>query len=395
MKNNSFITIIVLIISLSLSSCTFASSSAEQSDIANSYDLPKTLSLDASIPNNYPAQLFSYSVQWIDIDSDLVLKTLMNDTNPIYERWAEGDGYQYISDDFIKILYIYNGVLHGGINYIYGLGTINDVINSINTLKDLTWFYEPIPSPSVEMQPFSSENDLSFALSKNVSEEVISMLNVLGFQNIEVSSILARDAETLNNNRNIYNEYISIMEELRDSAGSRPDDVPDPYITHVFTEADEDYHLTLNESINGIPFSSTMNWVSDIGLVHQGTEVTISASYNQPCGIYQLTIENYFDIHDPIEALDIISPEEALEVYLNEYNKSIHLENTTITKIELNYVVIINGNKMLARPCWMIHTERPTSTHINPITNTPYYEYPLYAITADTGVILTSNEDMR
>lgn len=376
------------------------SSLSNSIDQSSSLDLPSSLSLVCEIPIDYPRQLSSYSVQWINVEQETVLSRLMNDEDIIHEYWAEGECFRLSSDIMVKILYIYNGILHGGLNYHFGFGSVDDVIGHENDFLCLTRINEPDLSLQgtgmLNMFFFSDHNDLSFSSSQSVSKSILSLLSDLGFQDVRITNILARDKDTANKNRNIYNDIIAIQEnENNPDKESVTEWVTSPYLSREYTEADEDYFIVMSETIDNIPFSSTMNWVFDKSTVNQPTDVVMTASYNQSCGLSSLFIENYFDVLDQINTLEIIPPEQALQVYLNHYNQSIHLVDTSITKIELNYVVIISEGTMIARPCWMVHTERPVSDFLNPFTNEPYYEYPLFAISADTGLILTSNEDMR
>lgn len=393
MNKKSFVfVLLILYLFPFIISCSDSSYESCANSLESRIDLPSTLFLDTELPSDYPNYLSSYYVQWINIDTKTALSLLMNSTDSTHEKWAEGDCYQLISENGDKQLVIYNGILHGGFNYGCFIPSMHESLSLRNDFINLTKTDEPNTSAqangNLNMLPFPEDKELSFAAVSDVSAEIESLLNKLGILHFTFSSIQVRDVETFNYNRNIFNEA---QKKFAESPGKNLDGIS---ISRSYTDLDEDYYVTLSETIEGIPFSPTMNWVSDKGLIHQGTDVSLIVEYGKD-GISSFKVENYYDILEPIISMDIISPEQALQVYLDDYNKSIHLIDTKITKIELNYVVIISDNVMIARPCWMIHTERQATDQINLYTNEPFYEYPLYAISADTGVILTSNEDMR
>ena len=148
----------------------------------------------------------------------------------------------------------------------------------------------------------------------------------------------------------------------------------------------------MREAIDNAPITDSLEW-QEIRR-QNSTHVEMYARYNAACGIAEIGVRQYVVVQDKRNTVDVMSPEAALQIYLDEYDKSIHLKDSRIMELELNHVVIINGKEMYTRPCWMIHVETEAD-YTNSITEEPMYEYKSYAITADTGVILASNMDTR
>ncbi len=393
--------VFLLLFSMILASCSGSGQSNLSFIPTNSSDsnikIPSTLLLDVELPLDYPGQLTSYYVKWITVDADKLLDLFSISKNAQHEKDAMAEAYQVTDGDYIKRLMLHNGILHGG--FSYSLTTEESSASHYYIaarLNEITKREEPNTSDQyigmLSMRPFPTDQDLAFITAKEVSDSTLASLHNLGLDKTALETIQARDRETANYNREIYNTII------RNQAENHPPEsgvnIQDPYMPE-FTESDEDYYISFIEVLDGIPFEPTLNWIENTNLVQTDTSITMNAWYDQQNGLSFISIIGYCEVLEPKETMNIISPEQALQVYLEQYQKSVHLMDTHITKIELRYVVILGDNGMYARPCWMIHTATQSSDRRNPVTDDPYYNYPVYAVTADTGVILTSNEDMR
>lgn len=393
--------IALIMICILLAGCTGTRPSEAESktDAAGITDitLPSTLTMDAAFPQDYPSELTEYTVTWITVDQENAIKTLLSEPEYEHFNYAEGDSYQ-INDGskFREILNMYNkDVIHGGfVFHRYSAQNYEHELSVKIRLHTLTKDDEPISSTQVmgclKWKAFSDKEALDFASRDEVADEVLGTMRTLGFDNIEIESILARDADTANYNREIYNEYDHMLYLQTPEESGLPRE--DASISDIFTTADEDYYIIMREMIDGVPITDSLEWQD----IHRqnATHVEMHARYNAACGIAEIQVQQFVTVQDKRNTVDVMSPEEALQIYLDEYNKSIHLKDSRITKLELNHVVIIDGEEMYTRPCWMIHVETEAD-YTNHITDEPMYEYKSYAITADTGVILASNMDTR
>ena len=359
--------------------------------------LPSTLTMDAVLSQDYPAEVAEYTVTWITVDQENAIKTLLSE--PEYEHfdYAEGDSYQINNGSkFREILNMYNkDVIHGGL--VFRRFSADEYERERDMAMALdTVMRKEEPNSSIQVmgwlkwKSFSDSEALDFASRDEAAEEVVGTMHTLGLDNIAIESILARDADTANYNREIYNEYDHMLHLQTPEESGLPRE--DASISDIFTTADEDYYIIMREMIDGVPITDSLEW-QEIRR-QNSTHVEMYARYNAACGIAEIRVQQFVTVQDKRNTVDVMSPEEALQIYLDEYNKSIHLKDSRITKLELNHVVIIDGEEMHTRPCWMIHVETEAD-YTNHITDEPMYEYKSYAITADTGVILASNMDTR
>lgn len=340
---------------------------------------PSSLLLQATLPEEYPERLMRYAVDWKDVDIDAAIHTLLSGQPQEHYDYAEGDGYRYIDDHHTnQLLNMYNKDIHGGCVFL-----IEEAMRKCEDLQEVSRSEQPNYNQQVMGNrlffDYSSSKELEFASKKEISEEIESTMMKLGYGEVEIT-VLARDAATANQNREIYNR-------ICDQMGREENAIDDP-----FTEEDEDYYIGMREVIGDIPVVEG-GWYTE-RLEGISTQASMYALYNKKYGLTDLSIFHYFQIVSEIDDLDIISPDQALLAYIDFYNKSIHLTDTSITRIELNYVILADGEGLYIRPCWMIYTETKTENYI-PSTEEFAYEYDVYAVSADTGELLSGNEIPR
>ena len=158
------------------------------------------------------------------------------------------------------------------------------------------------------------------------------------------------------------------------------------------TESEEHYYFAYRQVHDGIPFPSAV-WPRSTR--SEATENLIFAIVGED-GLIEFSANGLFSLGDPLEECAILSPQEAVNVYLEEYTQAIHFENTRITGVELNYVVVKDGESYVARPAWMLTMETDKTTEgTDARPGTPYVEFQTLAVSADTGIILESETDTR
>ena len=99
---------------------------------------------------------------------------------------------------------------------------------------------------------------------------------------------------------------------------------------------------------------------------------------------------------EAISTEPIIPPEQALKVYVDEYSKAIHFEDSEIIGLELNYVIAADSKGLYARPAWVITTAIEKKAGQGDSTvDFDYTDYEVTAVSAYSGVILERETDMR
>jgi len=158
------------------------------------------------------------------------------------------------------------------------------------------------------------------------------------------------------------------------------------------TKSEEHYYFVYRQVQDGIPFTSAI-WPRSTR--SEATESSIVAIVGEE-GLIEFSANGLFSLGDPLEECAILSPQEAVNVYLEEYTQAIHFENTRITGVELNYVVVKDGESYVARPAWMLTMETDKTTEgTDARPGTPYVEFQTLAVSADTGIILERETDTR
>lgn len=365
--------------------CKLESSNNESiKDDGTEIVLPEGLRMDCTMPEYYPEKLGLYAIEWQNVSADVAVEIMMSGTPQEKFDHAEGVGYRYTSEKKeTEILYINNNELNsGGFSFIK-----EEAIEKLNNIDKVTRVIMPDFSKQQtgnELYSFFSENkELSFAAKEEVKRKFQNIMDELDYGDIKIS-ILARDAVTMNHNREIYNR---ICEEIAGTYGGSRICIEDSFI-----EADEDYWITMKQTVEDVSVLGEEWYRVNIG--GTSTASVIEAYYNSEYGLMDMRVVHYFHITDKLNTLNIISPVQALQVYLDYYNKSIHLTNTDILNIELNYVILTDAEGLYIRPCWAIYTKIQTGRMVE-TTGEYQYEYPIYIITADTGSILNGNEVPR
>lgn len=343
---------------------------------------PETLKITAELPEDYPKTLSKYEVDWYVQDDETAIQNLLHGEIVSAEEHKMGVTYRTESDG----LNVYSGDMHGGF-YYYRNQTdrapewdedmfILSKAENEGSKTDVTH----LRFGGGEMHSFD-KTDLSFEAQQAVLDTVAEKLGALGLPEVDLYRSEARDADTLNVNRGIYNTYAE--QYLENGVDAEKIDTP-------FSEKDEHYVFWYRQMLNGIPFTSEI-W--ERSTRETPTETSVYVRYDQD-GIFGLKAENLYVIGDELERVDIITPQKAIDVYVKEYSKAIHFENTEITNAELNYVVVLDKDGMYARPAWVI-----TMVTEMPVENDPLHETlpenTVIAVSSDTGVILERETDTR
>ena len=368
------LTIILLLMALLLTGC-----SDKSEDIAR--DLPKTLSIKTDVPSDYPEKVTSYTVEWFAVDEDAAVKALMQNDSPRRLEYAEGPQYSDSFGDTEEFLNIYS---KGGFDYHlytddnqkYWLSMLNGDMRAAKPWDDYT------SSLYKDMEEYPRDVELDFLDRESAISQAKNALAKCGITDIEAEYAESRTVDIMNHNREQYNSMIE---------KGWSDHISELIWSDPFTKAQENYYIEFRKILDGIPFTKN-NWLRNVGSKITNTEINVVISAD---GLLQVKVGRLFDVLEPISTDEIISPEEALQVYLDEYSKSIHFTNTEILGMELNYVVVLDSKGMYAKPAWIITaaTERKAEEYEN--AEEDFIEYDTTAVSAYSGVILERETDTR
>lgn len=356
-------------------------------------ELPQTLQITAELPTDYPSEVTAYNLTWYEMDEQTAVDAFMHDDSPerVLDDTNSGIGPQYrgVFGDGEEVMNLYSGVVHGGMDYRYhSLGYAN-IDKKREILDHYLRRHQPWECIKTDNYPRmmgngsmgeAGQEDLDFKPYDDALEEIESKISACGFPEHELIRGEAHTAGLLNQNRDIYNRF----------AKERGGEV----ISETFTKDDEYYYFEFREILDNIPFCNGIWAETTFGVSGGGSLPSIQATYDKD-GLIYFYATDMMEVGEAVSTEPIIPPEEALKVYVDEYSKAIHFENTEILSVELNYVVIADSKGLYARPVWAITTATEVKAGSFEGQDFDYIENAITAVSAYSGVILERETDMR
>lgn len=354
-------------------------------ETASVSDLPNTLTITAELPSEYPETVTKYQVDWCNVNEQAAIDAFMRQEPTQREEWAQGPILRAEGDGVEEALVLLQTVTPGGLFYHWETAESERILNVCRNLRKMRpWEYTgDLTSQflgALEMEEYPAEKDLSFLPYKEAKSQLEETMAACGMPQVELHFSESHTVEVMNRNREIYN---AALEESGYSSVQPIDEL---------TESEEHYYFAYRQVQNGIPFTSAV-WPRSTR--SEATENSIVAIVGKE-GLIEFSANGLFSLGEALEECVILSPQEAVNVYLEEYTQAIHFENTRITGVELNYVVVKDGDSYVARPAWMLTLETDKTTEeTDAQPGTPYVEFQTLAVSADTGIILERETDTR
>ncbi len=349
--------ILATLISLSLASCA----STEQQ-----HSLPETLLIECETDFETPDLLNSYELSYIDIEQDLLNQHLLKNEivevieyKDVIATYCENNEYlmDFTSETVNKGGFSYgNGNLSSDLANVYS-ANIDYGNNSIS--RDALLLYD-------RTIKYQQKSDLWFDTYADTEQEFLSLIDNLGVGDVEIWYSFSMDSETMTENEQENNEYLI---EYNDPEYSVINDT-------VYDKNHEAYIFLGRQMIDSIPVSQYV-W-SD----NSTDQSTLFAMYSKD-GLVDMRLSLCFDIGNSLGEEEIISSSEALDVFIKDYNKSLHTDNTTIYNMELNYIKLQDKNEnMIAVPAYIFSTSTPTDSEDTPFS-TNYFTNVVNAVTGE------------
>ena len=380
--------VIICVLALLLCGCSngenrIINSGGDYSAILDS--LPETLSITTSIPDNYPPSLTTYETAFFYPSEEKMIAHFVQDE--VISTTQNATGSTFYSENEYLIISKNSGDANGGL--------LSDLQGSpsMNPSFVRPFLFE-IPSGWLSffgeeylLYPNTICNDINedslAMITKNLLDELDYPLT--GFYQSEYYS-----KEFMQSNQSVWNSFVdrrniiskkNIGEEFWTSDST------------MITEQDEYSMVRFRQYIDGIPISVSM-WDLD----HSAFLPLATFKYNREGTLLMFMIWDMVDIGASIGTAAVISPAEALRIYIKDYSSAVHFSPTIIYDMQLEYVILKNSEKMIARPVWTINLktltdELPDSYYIG--RDWEVYSYSSVLVTADTGVILSSIRDFR
>lgn len=380
------ICMLCVLMSLFLTACTDNSiTSKEEKPLI----LPDSLKLTIELPSEYPEQVQTYKVDWLDVKEETMVQVLLKEEVEERIQWATGPQLQSEGEDFYEVLTLYDGDREGGFAYSYSKK------NHPNKCDWVTNLWPGYPSYMTQVNryndrgDYTTEGDLSFKRQADASKEIEDLLYACGFPPIQLQQAYLLDSETMNEHLALYYKARSEWEEDNEDTQEHEftEDGYEDTEEYEFTEEDECYLFHHRQVQDEIPFinlawSQTMRDVT--------TETVMYSLYGKD-GVLRIDASGFYEIKESLSTDSIINPEEAIAAYVEEYNKAIQFVETEIFEVELNYIVVYEAGAMFAKPAWIISTKyKVMGEDLNEVD-----EYEVAVVSAITGVLIQSEKDLR
>lgn len=343
------------------------------------------MTITAELPSEYPETATKYQADWCNVNEQSAVTAFMRQEPTQREVWAQGPTLRAEADGVEETLVLLQTVTPGGLIYHWKTAESERIRSLCDTLrKQRPYEYSgDLVSQTLgtlEMEEYPAEEDLSFLPYEEAKSQLEEAMTACGMPQVELYFSESHRLEVMNHNREIYNAAL----EGSGYSNVKPID--------ELTKSEEHYYFVYRQVQDGIPFTSAI-WPRSTR--SEATESSIVAIVGEE-GLIEFSANGLFSLGDPLEECAILSPQEAVNVYLEEYTQAIHFENTRITSVELNYVVVKDGDSYMARPAWMLTMETDKTTEeTDARPGTPYVEFETLAVSADTGIILERETDTR
>ena len=335
--------------------------------------LADSLLLTAEIPEA-PEELHCYTMEHYAADEERAVSALMSHEPDQRLEWAMGPQYVYRDLEYLQLNY---EVVCGGLQYLkYIEGLDRDIEEKgIDQKSNSTRRVFPNNGENTRgmqeyLAEFSTDKVIGSIRQEEVEKRLALLWEQLDFPDLEIRACYTRDKDTLNRN---LKEYISDRQE------QDPDYLPDYY---TFTEEDEDYLIYYRQQIDGISLASQSWWAQTTS---EPTQTTFTVWYSPLYGLTYLYVSNLYNVKEKLTSVEIAGPNEAIDRYMQEYDKSIHFGMTEITDIELCYIVVHEEDALIARPAWILTVLKDSQ-----VSGSDIRIYEVTAIDAESLEILKS-----
>ena len=309
------------------------------------------MTITAELPSEYPETATKYQADWCNVNEQSAVTAFMRQEPTQREVWAQGPTLRAEADGVEETLVLLQTVTPGGLIYHWKTAESEKIENVCDNLRKMRpWEYSgDLVSQTLgtlEMEEYPAEEDLSFLPYEEAKSHLEETMTACGMPSVELYFSESHRLEVMNHNREIYNAAL----EGSGYSNVKPID--------ELTKSEEHYYFVYRQVQDGIPFTSAIvaPFLTRSGS-HRKFDIAAIVRRRGPAGV--CTSEWHCFRRGRAAMEDVchnLSPQEAVNVYLEEYTQAIHFENTRITGVELNYVVVKDGESYVARPCLVAHS---------------------------------------
>lgn len=316
----------IIILCLLLGGCDTSSGDVldGQNDVLTvSLEMPET-------PETVPSY---YLAERMYVNEEALLAYFFQGEDPVKDDFQriEGEAY-YCSQDggWQEFLLVRNGMITSGLPgayYHYGGFRYSQYMDGGYRLPYATYhLFSNIVTEKSIIETYSKELELDFQSRENVQAEIRTFLDAIGLNQAKVDQCYSMDVETM---QELADAYIRKEERVIQNADVVDPErkAPEPY---TFTQEEEAYYLTYAQEVDGNRFCNL-----DLGLGMRCPSGYVL--YTQE-GIVEADFGQFVQITEEGEATEVVSPQECLDAYLNEFHQNLEPVPTELTMMGLYYV---------------------------------------------------------
>ena len=335
-------------------------------------NLPETLSVTAEFPQNFPETASVYQAQWYEAEEEPTVELLMRREPTERQDLAEGPAYYcYEGETVIENLLFKTGVSTGGLRYQDASSVPRETQSDMESLRKWDLFEESgrgmAPQTGWDrLLDYPAQENLDFLPFGDAKAAVEQIMEACLFPETSLSRSEVHSLERLEENRNIYNEICVEKDFAEGQLGELP-----PNAAH--------YWFRYEQVLNGIPLADRPWRKDDLSSVYP---TSVTAQINAD-GLFKLDASNLCLVGDAQKEVALLSPEEAFWEYADWYSQSLHVIDTVLAAVELNYIFLEQGNPLTLRPAWMLFLR---IEDIDPNGEIFWYSECI-AVDAETGVL--------
>ena len=330
--------VLLLVITLGTVACGKQQQETLVSDETSS--VSSGLVTEAAFPENYPESLDTYQAGFFEPDTEKVTDVLMlNDPDETFISNSGDYHALYGEEEHLEI-----NTKNCLITYSRTDGKTEEereFKSHIRWLKSMATEFHRFGNNTGlnpghgRFKDFDPEAALSFSSKSEVTERFFKLMENAGFPEMGVRYVYPRNKDILTENLKIYNGFSPIESNQ-----------------YVFTAEDEDYYLTAYQKINDVPLCCH-RWIQDPNPEYQ-TETYLEMVYTKDSAIDEINVCHLFDIKEKTGVKKICSPRDAVREYERQYGENESLKGTTLSSVELNYIITQKGGNLTAVPCWIL-----------------------------------------
>lgn len=209
---------------------------------------------------------------------------------------------------------------------------------------------------------FAAFGELAFLDVQTAVEQVESVLQECGAPQVQIDTVYTLDVDTLTEHEQ---RRQTCIEETKEPM--------------AWEKEDEAYLMLFSQAVDGLPLINHL-WDTNTRGPGEATETEITAILSES-GILNISMTGAVTVQEECEKCELITPQQAEQLFLEEYGRAFLISDLYVEKLELEYVSLVSGDKLKLVPAWVFCVAR--EQEIDDMATVKAYEH--FIVNAVTG----------